>query len=120
MRYNEIATGRHGSLQLAYYPVGIVMISNEVQDGDEQDSNGLIEIYERLQGRMSDNLPGVAQVPVNCDSQGILDEQGLRMRYHDGVVINVQYARVRLNALRHFMHVPLGRKAGSDIYELAN
>ena len=98
MRHNEIATGRHGSLQLVYDPIGIVIISDEMQDGDEQDSNRLIQIDEGLQGRMPDDLTGIAQITVNCNGQGILDEKGLRVRYHDRIIINVQDARVRLKA----------------------
>ena len=89
MRHDEVATGRHGGFQLFHYFVGLVNVADEMEDGDEQDGDRLIEVYEGLQGRMGDNLGGISQVTVNCDDKGVLDEKGLRVRYDDGIVIDV-------------------------------
>jgi hypothetical protein len=87
-----------------------------VQDAAEHQPDRLVPV-EQFAGRVQDAF-GVAQVALDGKGPLVVGQQGGGVRDHHRVVVQVDDADVRVDALGKLMDVLHGGQAGADVQEL--
>jgi hypothetical protein len=89
-----------------------------MQHSERHDRHRLAEVQQGCR-TVQDRL-GIAQVGLQIRGRPLrgIAQQGLRVPQDDRVVVDVDHAGIRGDALRHLVRVAGGRDAGADIQEL--
>jgi hypothetical protein len=114
----QIAAGRHRRRQLRDEPVGIVGVPDQVHDGDEHDRHRAAEVQRPR--RLPQYGAGIAQVGVDVvDRAGyVAGQERPGMEQDDGIVIDVDNARVRRCRKHDLVRIVGGRDACADVEKL--
>jgi butyryl-CoA dehydrogenase len=120
MRDGEIAARRQDVDQRSHDVLGIVVVSEEVQEGYQHEGDRLIKVKDAVQCRVIDDLAGLAE--VRQDERGgagpVAGHQRPRVREDDRVVVHVDDPAVRRHRLCYLMGVARGGDPGADVEEL--
>ena len=114
----QVAPAGNRRHQLPDDPDGVILVTDQVHDGDQHDRDRAGEVEGSR--RLRQDLLRVAQVGVDV-VQGALrgtGEQRLGVQQHDRVVVHVDHAAAGRHGLRYLVGVVRGRDAGADVEEL--
>jgi hypothetical protein len=114
------AAGRRRGHQPGHDVPRVLGVLDQVQYPEEHDRHRPPEIQHGR--RPVQDHPGMAQVGLQVIGRSFwaAAEQGLRVKQHDRVVVDVDHAGVRSRPLRHLMRVAGGGNPGADVKELAD
>jgi hypothetical protein len=114
----QVAAGRYRRCQLGDEPVGIVGVADQVHDRDEHDRHRAAEVQRPR--RLPHDRGGIAQVGVDVvDRAGyVAGQQRPGVQQDDGVVVDVDNARVRRRREHDLVRVVGGRDARADVEKL--
>jgi len=87
--YRDVAVGRERGQQLGDDTGRVGLIGDEVQDGQEQQRDGLVEVDQLAQRRVAQDRVRLEHVPP--DHRGARDavQHAAGVRQHDRVVVDV-------------------------------
>ncbi len=120
MRQHQEAARRHRVPQPGHDPGRVLLVSEEMQDGDQQHRHRLGEVEQPSHLGMAEDHLGLSQVRQHGDRGGVVGQQRVGMHVHDRVVVDVGHAHIRRDSLGDLVDVALGRQAGADVEEQAD
>jgi hypothetical protein len=120
VRQRQMAAWRHGGSQHADDLVGMLVVGDEVQRGQDQDGDGLAEIDHLAHVRVHEQLPWRAQIALDNRDALVFREQRLRMPDHHRVVIDINHPRGGSRLLSDLVDVSLRGQPGADVDDLAD
>lgn len=120
MRDDQEAAGREGVPQFGDGALRVVGVLDEVQDGDEEQGHGPVQVEEFADLGCREDLPGLAQVGGHDSRAVVAVEDGPAVRDGDRVVVDVHDARFGVGRLGHFVDVAESGDSGSDVQELGD
>jgi hypothetical protein len=118
---DEEAAGREGGHVAADEIVdAVVLLGDEVGEGDQRQRDGLGEVEDRL--RLPEDLLRLADIGLQIVGGALRGaaQQGLGVPQHDRVVVRVDHTRLRGHRLGDLVEVGLGGDARADVEELAD
>ena len=99
---------------------GIVLVGDEVHDGQCQHRDRAVEVEVAADHRVREQFPGQADVRLHHDALIRGGEQGIAVRHHHRVVVDVGDVRPRVDLVRHLVDGALGGQAHPDVKELVD
>jgi len=120
VRQHQVAARGDPVTQGCHAARWVVQIAEEVQHRHQQQADRLAEIDQPPGHGMVQHLARIADVPVDHGRVRIGGQNGLAVRDRHRVDVGVDHPGGRVGALRHLVHVALGRDARADIQELAD
>lgn len=98
---------------------GVVLVGEEVDDGDEQQRDGLGEVDERGELWVGQDGPGVAQVGEDDAGGPGAGQQRVRVDVHDRVIVRLRDRHRRSDLLDDRSHAGAASwDAGADVDDL--
>src|SRR5580693_4481010 len=118
MRYRDLGAGREWVGEPGDEPGRVILVGDEMQDGQEEKGRGLAEIYQSLHGRVGEDLVRLEQVLL--DDRGVRDalEHGPGVGEDHRIVIDVDHPGRRVGVQGDLVGVAHGRQPGPDVDDL--
>jgi hypothetical protein len=120
MAEHQVAAGCERVAQRRHDRPGVVGVSNELQDGDEQQPDRLAEVDPALRDRVGQDFFRFAQVGLDNGGVLVTRQDGLAVRDGHRVDFSAGHAGARVGLLGDLVHVALGGDSRADVEELAD
>ena len=116
--YRDVAAGRERGQQLGDDPGRVGLVGDEVQDGQEQQRDRLVEVDQLAQRGVGQDRVRLEHVPPDHRGAGDAVQHAAGVRQHDRVVVDVDDPGLRAGVQRDLVRVAHRGQSGADVDDL--